>query len=961
MKDRLSRREFLGVSGTAALALGLASLRIGAAAPSDETALASSGAHGTAGAGAPSYGDWRDVYTEKWRWDRIARCSHTRANCLSACSWDVYVKDGLVWREEQAAAYDAQGRDGAPDFFPRGCQKGACYSSLMTSPQRLRYPLERVGPRGSGKWKRISWDEALDKTAEGVLAAATAHGPETVVATPGPNFDQGPGSAAEFRFLRCTGSTVLDTFAGIGDMPIGLIQTYGLFLTDGTSDDFFNSDYIVFWSANPVYTRIPDMHFFTGVRYRGARIVTVGPDYSATATRSDLWLNPKFGTDPALACAMAQVMIAEGLIDRDYVREQTDLPFLVRVDDGRFLREADVKAGGRDDVFYVWDEATGAPAIAPGSQGMSKPTLALGAIRPSLEGTYEVRATGGARIGVETVFERLRRHLNDHYTPEQAAAVTTIGAETIRTVARDMAKARAAIIYASVGTCKHYHSDLMHRSMALLMALTGNHGRRGGGLRMGSWWALTGFDELSQMEKMPWWQRLLIDVTGRPAVRDVEAFLREHSARSMFSPVIPWLYVHGGYAEGMSRASYNDADNPLGHDEAMKTSIEKGWMPIYPAPGKDPKVFLVTACNPLRQWPAPQVALEHLWPKFDLVVNINTQMSTTGLESDIVMPAAGFYEKEGIKYSWGFVPYLVLADKAVEPLGESRNEWWIFGAMARKIQEKAKSQGVTAVRDALGNDLDFSRVYDRWTDSGAFSPEDQSTAMDFIFERSEICEGTTWKESVQRGVVPIKRNGLYSSFCNVSSDVEYEKPLYPHKWQVEEKESWPTITGRQQFYLDHEWYLRAGEAFPVHKDPPAAGGAYPLRINGGHTRWSIHTIWRCEPHMLQLQRGEPVVYMNDRDAQARGIADNDRVRVFNDVGGFECVAKPAPAVQPGEVIIYHAWESFQFKDHKGQQQPIAAPWKTLHLAGDYGQLHYRGLYGAPNFGPRGATVEVKRA
>jgi len=113
--------------------------------------------------------------------------------------------------------------------------------------------------------------------------------------------------------------------------------------------------------------------------------------------------------------------------------------------------------------------------------------------------------------------------------------------------------------------------------------------------------------------------------------------------------------------------------------------------------------------------------------------------------------------------------------------------------------------------------------------------------------------------------------------------------------------------------------------------------------------------------MLQLQRGEPVVYMSRADAKSRGIADNDRVRVFNDVGAFECVAKPAPGVQRGEVIIYHAWESFQFKDHKGQQQPIASPWKTLHLAGDYGQLHYRGLYGAPNFGPRGATVDVKRA
>ncbi len=84
------------------------------------------------------------------------------------------------------------------------------------------------------------------------------------------------------------------------------------------------------------------------------------------------------------------------------------------------------------------------------------------------------------------------------------------------------------------------------------------------------------------------------------------------------------------------------------------------------------------------------------------------------------------------------------------------------------------------------------------------------------------------------------------------------------------------------------------------------------------------------------------------------------MRILNDVGAFECVVKVAPSVQPGLVIIYHAWENFQFAGHKGQQEPIPSPWKSLHLAGDYGQLHYRGLYAAPNFGPRGVAVEVQK-
>jgi len=113
--------------------------------------------------------------------------------------------------------------------------------------------------------------------------------------------------------------------------------------------------------------------------------------------------------------------------------------------------------------------------------------------------------------------------------------------------------------------------------------------------------------------------------------------------------------------------------------------------------------------------------------------------------------------------------------------------------------------------------------------------------------------------------------------------------------------------------------------------------------------------------MLRLQRGQPVLYMNDSDAEARQIADGEQVRILNDVGAFECMVKVSPSVQTGQVIIYHAWEPFQFARHKGQQEPIPAPWKTLHLAGDYGQLHYRPLYAAPNFGPRGVSVEVRKA
>ncbi len=955
MYTTMNRRDFLRNTGLGVLALGMSSL-----APKGGWAASK---HWPVNDKRPApYNDWRDVYLEKWSWDRVVHCSHTRVNCISACAWDVYVKDGIAWREEQAQAYDEGGRDGAPDFFPRGCQKGACYSDLMAGPTRITYPLERVGARGGGKWKRITWEQALDKVADAMIDAGVEHGAETVVYDQGTtNIDFGPGSAGEFRLAHLLGAANIEGWAGVGDMPMGCVQTWGMFNCEGTSDDWFHSDYIIVWSGNPVYTRIPEMHYMTEARYRGAKLVVIAPDYSATAIHADRWLNPRVESDPALALSMAQVLISEGLINADYVREQTDLPFLTLRESGLFLRESDVKKGGRDNVFYIWDEAKGKVVLAPGTRGMKKPSLELKGLRPALEGTYTVRLADGSRVEVEPVFEMLRRDLNANYTPDKCAALTGVGAPLIQRIAREMAAAGKAMIFASWGTCKHYHSDLMHRSMALLMALTGNQGKSGGGLRIAAWWSITGFEHFAQMVDVPWWQSLLLKFAGRVPMRDMEDIITEHSKQRPFTPLIPWLHVHAGYADTMGNPAYNDPTNPLAHDEALATAIEKGWVPIYPKPGKDPKVLFFSAPNPLRRWPSPQNALKTLWPKLDMVVNINFQMSTSGAYSDIILPAAGYYEKKGIKYSQSYLPYIVLADQAVEPIGESHDEWWISGKMAEHIQRRAIARKIGKIKDAFGHDIDLKKIFKRWSENGKYDPEDISGGMNHIFENSEILEDSSWDEGVKRGVVPIKKNGMYNAVSAICNDVDPAKTMYPHAWQVEQKESWPTLTGRQQFMLDHEWYRQAGEALPVHKDAPMSGGDYPLAMTGGHTRWSIHAIWRSSELMLRLQRGEPVIYMNDNDAKARNIADGDNVRVYNDNGEFKCPVKPTPSVQPGQAVIYHAWEPLQFAGHKGQQEPVASPWKPHHVLGGYGHMRYRLWYGAPAHSPRGTRIDIERA
>ena len=94
------------------------------------------------------------------------------------------------------------GVSGCPDFNPRGCQKGACASDLFVRPQRLRYPLVRVGERGEGRFKRVSWDEALDLVAEAVVDAVARQGGGGLLLESGPEMDYGPHTVAPLRLFR---------------------------------------------------------------------------------------------------------------------------------------------------------------------------------------------------------------------------------------------------------------------------------------------------------------------------------------------------------------------------------------------------------------------------------------------------------------------------------------------------------------------------------------------------------------------------------------------------------------------------------------------------------------------------------------------------------------------------------------------------------------------------------------
>ncbi|MBM3510828.1 MAG: molybdopterin oxidoreductase family protein [Alphaproteobacteria bacterium] len=206
------------------------------------------------------------------------------------------------------------------------CAKVARYAERVHHPDRLTTPLARTGPKGSGAFAPIGWDEALDRVAEAFIAAARRHGPEAVwpyyyAGTMG--FVQRDGIHRLRHAMKYSGqdNTICSRITDTG-WSAGVGQVRGV-----DPREMVESDLIVLWGTNAVATQINVMHHVTKARKaRGTKVVVVDPYRNATAEAADIHLCLRPGTDGALACAVMHVLFAEGIADWDYLRRYTDVP-----------------------------------------------------------------------------------------------------------------------------------------------------------------------------------------------------------------------------------------------------------------------------------------------------------------------------------------------------------------------------------------------------------------------------------------------------------------------------------------------------------------------------------------------------------------------------------------------------------------------------------------------------------
>lgn len=953
MSVDFNRRNFLKTTAAAGITLSLPSFTARAA----ETFEALSEAR------IPAYNSWQDIYREQWTWDSVVRATHL-VNCWyqSSCVWDVYVKDGIVFREEQAADYP-QVNPNLPDFNPRGCQKGACFSERMYDASRVRHPLRRVGPRGSGRWERVSWDEALDDIANTYLDVTLKEGTDRTIWDMGPTIDFATTAAGMFRFSNLTRSIVLDVNTEIGDGHRGAMETFGKMVGDRSADDYFYSDLILIWGCNPTYTQIPQAHFFNEARYNGARIITITPDYNASAIHADLWIPVNPGTDAALALSVAHVLIEKALVDRKFILEQTDLPLLVREDTGHFLTEADLQKDGGDNRYLLLDEASGEIKQAPWR------SLALDGLKPALEVSRKLRLRDGSEVRVQSVYTLLRERLKD-YTPAKASKICGTSPKLIRRLAKEIANAKAMSNPTSSCLNKYYHGNLMERSIILLFVLTGQMGRKGAGYSAFPFLALDGTERFGMIPNMQGWdqmrQQLKPMIEDRIKAGDTMEMITYDMARTLFEPgsgasrvtcsALFWG-IHAGIIDLADQIS--DPFVKRSVKEHVQEALDKNWQSVQPAPGRQPRIIFSMTSNPLRRIRASHKIMENLWPQLRLSVVLDFRMNSTAQHADYVLPCAAWYERTSYKWSAILTPYYTMSNAAVQPLGESKPDWAIIALLAKRIQQLARKRGIGTIKSPQGEDVHLDRLYDDFTMNGKFTEDDDAQVMKAILDLSSNLENVTWEELKEKGFARYTSIGEQVMTIGNMCEIPEHDSITPYTFHVRDKVPYPTATRRIQFYLDHPLYMELDEVLPRHKDSPDIGGKYPLMLTGGHPRESIHASWRDDKIMLQLTRGEPFLLMSPEDAAARRINDTDWVRVYNDVGEFVVRIKLMPSMRPGQTLIYHAWENYQFP--KGSMRHVTpTPINPVELAGGHPHLRPCYAWGQPSFFDRDTRIDIER-
>lgn len=516
------------------------------------------------------------------------------------------------------------------------CPKGRAAPELVGSARRLTKPMVRTRPKGDADpgFKEVDWDEALDFIASKLQLFADESGPESVA------FSFSSPSATSIsddlpwleRFVWNFGSPNICWATELCNWHKDHMHK----LTLGTglpTPDYANSDLIVLWGHNPEKVWLAQAEVIARALRRGAELVVIDPRRTGMAGQASQWLKVRPGTDGALALALMRLLIEERGVDASFVREWSNAPFLVREDNGAYLRSEDLGLSPSDQ-YLAYDGRLG-EAVPVDTKRAPEPGIFEAF---DLDACVEMTLVDGTVVNCRTAFSHMRLACAP-YSPERAAEICWIEADEIRQLAHRIAAAGSISYYCWTGVGQHANATQTDRAIACLFALTGQYDVPGGNVV---------------------WPSL---------------------------PVLP-ISDHATLGKEQAEKALGYADRPLGPASGGWITGSELYRAIYEEKPYKVRGLISFGSNVLSSQPDPQLGKAAL-EKLELHVHCDLFMNPSAMMADIVLPVKSAWERDalraGFEISLEAQQHLQLRPAMVAPRGEARSDFEIAAALAERL------------------------------------------------------------------------------------------------------------------------------------------------------------------------------------------------------------------------------------------------------------------------------------
>ena len=862
-----SRREFLKLSGAAALGLTFADfLALQLLQPIDiQNPLA-----------AYPNRDWEEVYRNQYRYDSSFTfvCS---PNDTHACRLRAFVRNGVILFSEtnyDVGKYsDLYGNAATPHWNPRGCKKGQTLHRRVYGPHRLKGPLMRKGwqqwaddgfplldaankskykfdARGSDELLPVSWETAYDYIARGMVAIATRYSSDEGVALlreqgyPEEMIDAMDGAGTRtfkcrggmgllgvigkygmYRFSNtlalldvhvrgvdadsALGGRIWSNYTWHGDQAPGHPFTTGLQASDEDFNDLINSRLHIQCGKNLVENKMAESHFFIEAMERGTKIVTITPEYSPPATKSDYWIPIRPATDTALFLGITRWLMDNERYDADFVRRFTDFPLLVRADTLTRLQAKDVFAdyqpglapdspsftlhGLKPEQYallgdYVVRDETSGELVALTRDDVGDVLDAKG-ISPALDWSGTITLTDGSEVEVLTLWAMYREHLAD-YDLDTVAEITLTPKHMIERLAEDIATISPVAIHIGEGINHWFHATLANRAQFLPLMLTGNIGKPGAGCYT---WAGNYKAALFQ---------------GSPEVGPgFKGWVAEDPFHPTLDDETPGGEIHAhGYTRDEEPAYWNHSERPLIVETPRYGRRVFTGQTHMPTPSK---VIFHTNVNLLNNAKHHYEMIKNVNPNVELIIAVDIEMTASVEYADFALAANSWVEFETHEITASCSnPFLQIWKGGIPPLYDTRDDARILAELAAALGEQLGDQrfadywkyvleGRTEVYIQRLLDSSLTTSGYRFDDIMAGQYGEPGAALMLFRTYPRI---PFW-EQIHDSVPFYTDTGRLNAYCDIPEAIEYGENIISHREGPEATPYLPNVIVSQSRFI----------------------------------------------------------------------------------------------------------------------------------------------------------------